>query len=144
MDDSTVLGSLRDAGRFHHFFQGCADRASSEPGSGGTVRQAAASTGLQTVRQLKWQKRGWIKERLGDHRLLQQDTREAGQVSRILRTVDRHGRRWLDFDLGHCLLDVADSGHPAGRKLYYLDSLEIALLDEDSPDPGTILSTRAG
>jgi hypothetical protein len=108
------------------------------------LRQAAASTGLQTVRQLKWQKRGWIKERLGDHRLLQQDTREAGQVSRILRTVDRHGRRWLDFDLGHCLLDVADSGHPAGRKLYYLDSLEVALLDEDSPDPGTILSTRAG
>jgi hypothetical protein len=145
----TILGSLRDAGRFHHFLQGCADRTSSAhaPGSaGGTLREASSgrSAGSRTIRQLKWQKRGSIKERLGDHRLIQQDTREAGQASRILRTVDHHGRRWLDFDLGHCLLDVAEPGHPARRrKMYYFDSLEVALLDEDSLNSGTINATSA-
>jgi hypothetical protein len=128
---STLLGSLSEAGRFHRFVKHSEEEATADStNASGT----SSSTGARTVRQLKWQKRVSINERLGNHRLANQDTRGASNTSHILRTLDEHGRHWLDFDLGHCLLDVEDAepgGQGKRRKLLYFDSLELSLMDED-------------
>jgi hypothetical protein len=128
---SMLLGSLSEAGRFHRFVKYSEEEATADAtNTSGTF----SSTGARTVRQLKWQKRVSINERLGNHRLANQDTRGAGNTSHILRTLDERGSHWLDFDLGHCLLDVEDAepgGQGKRRKLLYFDSLELSLMDED-------------
>jgi hypothetical protein len=131
---STLLGSICEAGRFHRFVKYSEEEAKALSCSS----QGTSSTGARTVRQLKWQKRVSINERLGDHRLANQDTRGASNTSHILRTLDARGRHWFDNDLGHCLLDcevteeIESGGQGKRRKLLYFDSLEVSLLDEDS------------
>jgi hypothetical protein len=82
-----------------------------------------------------WSKRQWQsaqhkakKERLGLHN----DYKDAdGSKSRVRRTVDASGMHWMDFDLGRTLLEL---GPENDKKLYWFDSVEVILLDEDTSD----------
>lgn len=125
---STLLGSLSEVGRFHHWQQQAVDQG---------PPTALAGNGPEHWRQ----QRRSTNERMADHKVAQ-DVRGAEQASKVIRAVDARGRHWMELDLGHCLWELptdddsdeaADTNPhlPKQRKLYYFDSLEISLLDED-------------
>jgi len=156
---AVLLGALRDTGRFHHWIQSIVDRdrGGADYGSDADEEIAAPST----RRHDKRAQRKSVKERLGGHVEVGdygQGPRSGLKLSRVTRAVegscaggdvgddDSESRRrhWLHLDLGHCLFEWPakeledkydyDSEQRMERKLYYFDSLEAILLDEDSSD----------
>ena len=124
---SLLLGALLDLGRFTYFHQLPED-----------FDDGIAMLDQWTPKQRRRRQHEAIQMRLGDHTKVRDDDSKMAKkrMSRVARTVDdmqQQQRRWLDLDLGHCLLERVDaeSGH---RTLYAFGSLEVFLLDEDEAD----------
>jgi len=124
---SLLLGALLDLGRFTYFHQLPAD-----------FDDGIAMLDQWTPKQRRRRQHEAIQMRLGDHTKVRDDDSKMAKkrMSRVARTVDDsrpEERRWLDLDLGHCLLERVDaeSGH---RTLYAFGSLEVFLLDLDEAE----------
>ena len=128
---SLLLGALRDVGRFHHFTQLTLDYDDDE------------TTEMLTDKQRRRRQRAAIQERLGDHDVVRSskgdtyDAAKQARMSRVIPTIRENssgggGQYWFDLDLGHCALEVAETGRD--KTLHAFSSLELLLLDEDEDD----------
>ena len=114
----TVFGGLEKVGRAHYFLQERYDE-----GNG-------ARKNIQfTEREMKRKLRKSILERLGPHQV-ERNNDPLKYRSKILRTVERYDteRKWLDFDLRHCLTEIAVGG---SKRLCAFSTIEATVQDED-------------
>lgn len=116
-----LLGALHDLGRFNFFHQLPED-----------FDEGVGILEQWNEKQRRRRQQRSISVRLGDHtKVRDEDTDWAKKrMSRVAHTTDTANHRWLDVDLGYCMLENvdADTGH---RTLYAFGSLELILLDED-------------
>jgi hypothetical protein len=127
---SVILGALVDLGQWHGHEQISIDHED--------VMDYTVLDGGLTDRQKRRYQRQALKQRLGDHTVLDSyneehaggATRRHRRASRLVPTVDEAGRRWLAGDLLGCRVEVRDP-HTQDRHVLDFESLELMILDED-------------
>jgi len=116
-----LLGALHDLGRFNFFHQLPED-----------FDEGMGILELWDEKQRRRRQQRAISVRLGDHtKARDEDTDWAKKrMSRVAHTTDTANRRWLDVDLGYCILENVDAD-TGNRTLYAFGSVELIFLDED-------------